>query len=87
MGSDSDESERRAKKGKVCASGHSAGIINAKEFGSKQKKLDAEKRKFSSDADAMGGNTETVYRDKRGKKLDMLSEVLDIKEWRKISAA
>lgn len=54
-----------------------AGLFTAEEF-EHQRKLAAKRKDLLRGADAaqMGANAETVYRDKRGRKLDMLNEMV-----------
>eukprot|EP00644_Phytophthora_capsici_P007000 jgi/Phyca11/532836/estExt2_fgenesh1_pg.C_PHYCAscaffold_80144 len=54
-----------------------AGLFTADEF-EHQRKIAAKKKDLLQGVDAseMGANAETVYRDKRGRKLDMLNEMV-----------
>lgn len=72
---DSDE-RGGSKRMKKTASGHNAGMQSGKDFAVKQKELDEEKRQKLKSSAVMGDQEETVYRDKRGKKLDMLNEFM-----------
>ena len=60
------------------SSGHDAGLQSGKEFGVKERAYraaqDAEMRR--ADPTLSGANAETVYRDKKGQKLDMLNEFM-----------
>ncbi|DAZ96343.1 TPA: LOW QUALITY PROTEIN: hypothetical protein N0F65_007993 [Lagenidium giganteum] len=52
------------------------GLYSAQEF-TEARERHARNNDFqAADADAMGANAETVYRDKRGRKLDMLNELV-----------
>ncbi|KAF4323042.1 hypothetical protein BBO99_00003395 [Phytophthora kernoviae] len=83
--SDSPKKTKREPSVKAEASGGSkgeeeekkAGLFTADEF-EKQRKLAAKRKDMLRGADAsdMGANAETVYRDKRGRKLDMLNEMV-----------
>uniref|UniRef100_K3WLA6 BUD13 homolog n=1 Tax=Globisporangium ultimum (strain ATCC 200006 / CBS 805.95 / DAOM BR144) TaxID=431595 RepID=K3WLA6_GLOUD len=54
-----------------------AGLFTAKEFAEEHKrKLRQNDFLRTADASDMGANAETVYRDKRGRKLDMLNEMV-----------
>lgn len=67
-----------SKSEKKTSTGHTAGIHSASSFGQEERTLKRERELELSqvDASAAGQNAETVYRDKRGKKLDMLSEFM-----------
>ena len=70
--------EKGIKKMTKTASGHNAGLQSGKDFGETEKDL---KRKRSEelkgiDPTLLGASVETVYRDKKGKKLDMLTEFM-----------
>jgi hypothetical protein len=74
--------EKNAKK---TASGHRAGVHSASSFGVAERALKRERQEEmasipginkAAGADGGGGNEDTVYRDKRGKKLDMLNEFM-----------
>ena len=60
------------------ASGHTAGIHSATSFGRAEKQLKREREGELSEFNAKygGQKEETVYRDKRGKKLDMVNEFM-----------
>ncbi|KAG7398324.1 bud site selection protein [Phytophthora boehmeriae] len=68
-GSDHDDKDREEEK--------KAGLFTADEF-EKQRKLAAKRKDMLRGVDSsdMGANAETVYRDKRGRKLDMLNEMV-----------
>ena len=74
----SDHRHIRQKVAKT-ASGHTAGIQSSSAFAEKEKEL---KRKRDEDLASMdatsnsGAGAETIYRDKRGRKLDMLNEFM-----------
>jgi hypothetical protein len=57
------------------SSGHSSGLQSGRQFGQKEKELkikrDAENAKLATE-----GQNETIYRDKRGRKLDALTEFM-----------
>jgi pre-mRNA-splicing factor CWC26 len=60
------------------ASGHAAGLQTGSQFGAKEKEIQTAKTEELTGADKSltGENEETVYRDKRGRKLDMLNEMM-----------
>jgi pre-mRNA-splicing factor CWC26 len=60
------------------ASGHAAGLQTGSQFGAKEKEIQTAKTQELTGADKSltGENEETVYRDKRGRKLDMLNEMM-----------
>ena len=66
--------ERRKKT----ASGHDAGLQTGAGFGRAEKEMKAIKDQEMRDADPtmQGEGQETIYRDRKGKKLDMLSEFM-----------
>lgn len=72
------EGDRPAKVKAKLSSGHDAGLQSGKEFGVKERAYraaqDAEMRR--ADPTLSGANAETVYRDKKGQKLDMLNEFM-----------
>eukprot|EP01033_Poteriospumella_lacustris_P002981 gene2981-2181_t len=61
----------------MSASGHRGGMHSGTEFGEAEQRL---KRKREDDVVRLvhetGGSQETVYRDKNGRKLDMMSEMM-----------
>jgi pre-mRNA-splicing factor CWC26 len=70
---------------KKTASGHRAGVHSASSFGVAERALKRERDEELAAVNKAGtggkggkdqGNEETVYRDKRGKKLDMLNEFM-----------
>lgn len=65
------------KEGRM-SSGHSAGMQSGSDFGRKEKELrDAKMEEMRSfDPTLSGANAETVYRDKKGKKLDVLNDFM-----------
>ena len=70
----------RAKMG----SGHAAGVLTGEEFRVAEEKL-RERRaaeRAAMDPEASGKGAATVYRDKRGRKLDMLNEFMRIEDER-----
>lgn len=71
------ESPTQAAKPKSDENEKKAGLFTAEEF-EHQRKLAAKRKDLLRGADAaqMGANAETVYRDKRGRKLDMLNEMV-----------
>ena len=87
VGSPGDSSPPRAvgegaavfvSKRRKTASGHEAGLQSSDVFGHRERELKAlrDKELAGADASDMGVNAETVYRDRRGKKLDMLNEFM-----------
>jgi pre-mRNA-splicing factor CWC26 len=60
------------------ASGHDAGLQSGSTFGKTEKELKAQRDLELSGADPslLGAEAETVYRDRKGKKLDMLNEFM-----------
>lgn len=60
------------------SSGHAAGLQSGAEFRKNEQRLQAEKKALSVGLDDSknGKNAETVYRDRKGKKLDMLNEFM-----------
>ena len=74
----SDDKERKRKE--KTSSGHYAGIQTASEFGETERELkrqrDEELKRFNVSYNESSTVAETVYRDKYGKKLDMLSEFM-----------
>jgi hypothetical protein len=62
----------------VTASGHLAGLQSGDAFGSKERSIKAvrDQELAKSDPKLSGADAETTYRDKKGKKLDMLSEFM-----------
>ena len=65
-------------KRKKTASGHDAGLQSSSQFGKTEKELKAQRDLELSNADPslLGSQAETVYRDRKGKKLDMLNEFM-----------
>ncbi len=61
----------------MSASGHKGGVYSGSQFGEAERNL---KRKREDDINRLvrehGSNQETIFRDKRGRKLDMLSEMM-----------
>ena len=59
-------------------SGHTAGLLNASSFATEAETLRRRKENEmrGADDDLMGRNAETVIRDRRGRKLDMLEEMM-----------
>jgi pre-mRNA-splicing factor CWC26 len=79
--SNRDESRGKPKeRAKVAttASGHSAGLQTSKQFGQKEREIHQSRSRDLDNADKSltGENEETVYRDRRGRKLDMLNEMM-----------
>ena len=70
--------ERNLKRRKKTASGHDAGLQTGAGFGRTERDIKARRDKAMKDGDPalMGEGQETVYRDKKGKKLDMLNEFM-----------
>jgi pre-mRNA-splicing factor CWC26 len=68
----SSKSERKT------STGHTAGLHSGGSFGEAERTLKRERDQDLAQMDqgAAGRNAETVYRDKRGRKLDMLSEFM-----------
>lgn len=66
------------KKRTTTASGHAAGLVTAEQFRSHEAKLRQEREAALTGIDdsVSGKVVDTTYRDKRGKKLDMLSEFM-----------
>ena len=66
------------EKRKKTASGHDAGLQSSSQFGKTEKELKAQRDLELSNADPslLGSQAETVYRDRKGKKLDMLNEFM-----------
>ena len=60
------------------ASGHDAGLQSSSQFGKTEKELKAQRDLELANADPslLGSQAETVYRDRKGKKLDMLNEFM-----------
>jgi len=60
------------------ASGHRAGVHSASSFGEAERSLKRAREEELAEFNAKhaGQNSETVYRDKRGRKLDMLNEFM-----------
>jgi pre-mRNA-splicing factor CWC26 len=59
------------------SSGHSAGLLKGAEFGKELKAIKKkEADKIAKMGDKMGQNEETIYRDKKGRRLDMLEEMM-----------
>lgn len=78
---DSDAEVRRPPENKErakTASGHYAGLQTGDAFGKTERQLhEANKRALAAaDKTLSGANSETVYRDKSGKKVDMIEEYL-----------
>jgi pre-mRNA-splicing factor CWC26 len=59
-------------------SGHSAGLLKGAQFGKELKQIKKKQKEEDAQMGAkeMGKEAETVYRDKRGRKLDMLEEMM-----------
>jgi pre-mRNA-splicing factor CWC26 len=70
--------ERDLKRRKKTASGHDAGLQTGAGFGRTERNIKSQRDKAMKDGDPalMGEGQETVYRDKKGKKLDMLNEFM-----------
>ena len=64
--------------GPQMTSGHTAGLLNASSFATEAETLRRRKENEmrGADDDLMGRNAETVIRDRRGRKLDMLEEMM-----------
>ncbi|ETO75825.1 hypothetical protein F444_08643 [Phytophthora nicotianae P1976] len=77
QGSDEKEVKREPKKTSDDKEEKKAGLFTAAEF-EHQRKIAAKRKDVlrGVDASEMGANAETVYRDKRGRKLDMLNEMV-----------
>jgi pre-mRNA-splicing factor CWC26 len=74
---DSSQLELKAAQKKDASPPARAGLFTAKEFAENQKIAARSKDLLHGvDAKDMGANAETVYRDKRGRKLDMLNEMM-----------
>lgn len=73
-----EKSAREDTKRRKTASGHDAGLQSGSTFGKTEKELKAQRDLELSGADPslLGAEAETVYRDRKGKKLDMLSEFM-----------
>ena len=67
-----------SKQERKTASGHTAGIHSGESFGESERSLKRQRdlELAQMDQSAAGKNAETVYRDKRGRKLDMLNEFM-----------
>lgn len=67
-----------SQKKTLASSGHTAGLQSGAEFRKNEQRLQAEKKALSAGVDDSknGKNAETVYRDRKGKKLDMLNEFM-----------
>jgi pre-mRNA-splicing factor CWC26 len=74
--SESDSQDDGSKKGKRMSSGHSSGLQNAAQFKEAETKLQRKKRKLMANM-ANDGPAETIYRDKSGRKVDMMQQVMD----------
>lgn len=72
-----EEARGKLKKASDGKEERKSGLFTAAEFES-QRKIAAKQKDVlrGVDASAMGANAETVYRDKRGRKLDMLNELV-----------
>ena len=80
-GNDDNSPPRRKTElleGPKMMSGHNAGLQSANAFGSKESEIKRERDLALSSVDPAlsGAHAATVYRDRRGKKLDMLSEFM-----------
>eukprot|EP00636_Phaeomonas_parva_P015127 CAMPEP_0118878822 /NCGR_PEP_ID=MMETSP1163-20130328/18696_1 /TAXON_ID=124430 /ORGANISM="Phaeomonas parva, Strain CCMP2877" /LENGTH=358 /DNA_ID=CAMNT_0006814769 /DNA_START=68 /DNA_END=1144 /DNA_ORIENTATION=- len=77
-GEDSDDSDAGVRRRPKMSSGHRAGLHTGAEFQEREAKLQEQKAaKLKAMGDeASGKNAETVYRDKKGRKLDMLTEFM-----------
>lgn len=62
------------------ASGHTAGLHSKHSFVDEEKELASSATASKLSKGQLGGNQETVYRDKRGRKMDMLSEFMHQQE-------
>lgn len=73
-----DEGRREKQRLAVTSTGHSAGIHSAASFGQEEKQLRREREKALEEFNRQNAdsNADTVYRDKKGRKLDMLSEFM-----------
>ena len=88
-GSDAQPAGAKAKKAKkkkkkkeakrMMFSGGTAGLHSGASFAEEQKRVQAQKKARAGEEDgaAMGQGAATVYRDKRGRKLDMLNEFMN----------
>ena len=76
--SDKKSSSSQSKRSNTMDNGHNAGMQSGKQFGERERVLrnekDAEMKAF--DKNESGANADTTYRDKRGKKLDMLNQFM-----------
>lgn len=81
---DGDDSNSKMRRLEKTSSGHRAGIHSAHEFGEAERHLkrsrDAELNEFNSKFASQNGVQETIYRDKKGRKLDMLNEFMKQQE-------
>lgn len=71
------EEKNPPREDSKAAAASRAGLFTATEFAAEhQRKLRQNDFLHTADAKDMGANAETVYRDKRGRKLDMLNEMV-----------
>jgi pre-mRNA-splicing factor CWC26 len=76
--SSSSSSGAAVERRKTTASGHNAGLQSGAGFGKTEKELKAKRdaEMKGGDPSLQGAEQETIYRDRKGKKLDMLSEFM-----------
>ena len=77
-----DDDSRRKRRLDTTSTGHRAGIHSAEEFGKAEKNLRHERDTKLNELNALnkGQNEGTIYRDKHGRKLDMLNEFVKQQE-------
>lgn len=82
---------RRRRKEEKTASGHRAGLQTGAEFGKQERRIREESHKAIKEATENGSEApETVYRDRKGRKLDMLNEMMrqrELQEGKKVREA
>ena len=74
LSEDESEVERSIKRPAKMLSGHSAGLQNAASFSKAERKIQEKKMNKLTMMKDSGRNSETVYRDKDGKKVDMVAK-------------
>jgi pre-mRNA-splicing factor CWC26 len=77
-GSSSSKGDRKDERRSKTASGHNAGLQTGEGFGKTEKELKSQRDEElkGGDPSLQGAGQDTVYRDKKGKKLDMLNEFM-----------
>ena len=74
LSEDESEVERNSKRPAKMLSGHSAGLQNAASFSKAERKIQEKKMNKLTMMKDSGRNSETVYRDIDGKKVDMVAK-------------